>query len=245
MDFSNREKTYIVTGMDAAEKIPVEVKKRARARRWAKLALAMAATVAALGVAGFLFFTTLIDDEPELGVRSADAIVVLTGGEARIPEAIKLLSQGKGRRLLISGVNPTTTRRELASFNPNTKKWFGCCIDVGHDARDTIGNADETRAWVESRGFKSIIVVTASYHMPRSLAELRRALPDAELVAYPVRPPNLHVEEWWSRAGTLRFLAVEYVKFVPAFGRCLVIQIGRKRGVYNGARQCLNAATPA
>ena len=245
MEFSKGEKSYIVTAMDAAGKIPVEVRKRSFFIRWAKFAFAFCVALAGLGLAGFLFFFSLIDDEPDNDVRSADAIVVLTGGEARIPEAIKLLSQGKGRRLLISGVNPTTTRRELVSLNPNTRKWFSCCIDVGRVARDTIGNAEETRAWAESRGFKSLIVVTASYHMPRSLAELRRTLPDADLIAYPVRPGNLRVDAWWSHGGTFRFLAMEYVKFVPAFGRCLMIQIGRNRGVYGGIHQCLNSGGSA
>lgn len=227
--------------MDSATNIPVQVKKPKRRIYWLKLTAGGGVTIAALALAGFLSFASLVEDAPLDGVRGADAIVVLTGGEARIPEAIKLLSQGKGQRLLISGVNPITTRKELASLAPNSKRWFRCCIDVDQVARDTVGNANETRAWVDKRGFRSLIVVTASYHMPRSLAELRRALPDTEFIPYPVKPGNLRIDAWWSHPSTLQLLAMEYVKFIPAFGRCLTIQIGLNRGFYGGARRCLNA----
>jgi uncharacterized SAM-binding protein YcdF (DUF218 family) len=238
--FSKREKPYIVTGMETARDIPVPVKLTNRFFWWRKLALWGVATAVLLALAGFLAFSSLVNGDASDNIRAADAIVVLTGGEARIPEAVKLLARGKGRRLLISGVNPVTTRSELASLMPNSKRWFRCCIDVGQEARDTIGNAAETKAWIEQRGFKSLIVVTATYHMPRSLAELRRALPDVDLVAYPVRPRNLHLEEWWAYQGSLQLLATEYVKFVPALGRCIVTEIGRGHGILGGTRQCLN-----
>lgn len=239
--FSKGEKTYIVAGMDDAREIPVRVKGQNRFLTGLKMALSAAAALAALAIAGFLLFSSLVRDEPAANIRSADAIVVLTGGEARIPEAVKLLARGKGRRLLISGVNPATTRKELTSLMPDSRTWFRCCIDVDHAAQDTVGNADETRAWVKKRGFKSLIVVTASYHMPRALAEFRRTLPDVQLVAYPVQPRNLHTDAWWAYPGTLQLMAMEYVKFVPAFGRCLTAELGLNRGLYGGTRRCLNA----
>lgn len=227
--------------MNRVTESPAQAKRPSRLKRWVRFAFAVGAVFALFALTGFVLFSYLIADAQSTNVERADAIVVLTGGEARIPEAIRLLREGMGERLLISGVNPVTTRGELASLAPNSKRLFRCCIDVGHEARDTPGNADETRDWVRDRGFKSLIVVTASYHMPRSLAELRRALPDIALIPFPVNPSNVHIEQWWSHRGTLRLLASEYVKFVPAFGRCVAIQIGLSRGLYGGARQCLNA----
>ena len=242
MDFAEHGKTFSIIGMDSATNIPVQVKKLRMLRAWLKFTLGGAVVAAVMLFAGFLYFASLVQINTIDEIYEADAIVVLTGGQARIPEAIKLLSLGKGRRLLISGVNPITTRDELAALAPNSKQWFRCCIDVDQVARDTIGNADETRAWVEKRGFRSLIVVTASYHMPRSLAEFRRALPDTQFIPYPVRPGNLPIEAWWKHSNTFRLLVREYVKFLPAFGRCLIIQIGRDRGIIGGTRQCLNAA---
>jgi uncharacterized SAM-binding protein YcdF (DUF218 family) len=228
--------------MNSATNIPVEVK-RTRRLNLPRLLLITALITAGLGIAGFVLFSFFIIEARSGDVDKADAIVVLTGGEARIPEAVRLLGEGKGRRLLISGVNPATKRGELARLAPNSKKLFRCCIDVGHEARDTPGNADETRQWVRDRGFKSLIVVTASYHMPRSLAELRRALPDTRLIPYAVNPSNVHIDEWWAHRGTLKLLVSEYVKFVPAFLRCVGIQVTLNRGLYSGSRQCLNAGS--
>lgn len=227
--------------MTSSTDIPVDVKRTGRLKGWLRLGLVAAATAAMFGMLGFLLFSYLIVNGRAGGAVAADAIVVLTGGEARIPEGIRLLREGKGQRLLISGVNPVTTRGELAELAPNSKKLFRCCIDVGHEARDTPGNADETREWVNGRGFKSLIVVTASYHMPRSLAELRRALPDTRLIPYAVNPSNVHVDRWWAHRGTLRLMASEYLKFAPAFLRCVGVQVTLSRGLYGGSRQCLNA----
>lgn len=242
MAFSKRQKTYNVADMDGARELPVQVKRQNRLLGWLKTGFGLGMIAAALIGLGFVLFSGLVNDIPNGDVRQADAIVVLTGVEARIPEAIKLLAQGKGRRLLISGVNPVTTRKELASLMPDSRTWFRCCIDVDKVARDTIGNADETRAWVERRKFNSLIVVTASYHMPRSIAELRRAMPDVELIPFPVQPRNLHTDAWWEHRGTMQLMAFEYVKFLPALGRCLIAQIGRSRGPVDSTRQCLNSS---
>lgn len=238
--FSKATKPFIVRGMTTTSEIPADVKRIHRVRSRVTLACGALAALMAVFASGFVLFWSLIENEPRGEVRRADAIVALTGGEARIPEAVKLLSQGKGRRLLISGVNPTTTRKELAVLTPNSQHLFRCCVDVDQ-ARDTVGNAHETGEWAKQRRFRSLIVVNASYHMPRSLAELRRTLPDVELIPYPVQPRNVHVEAWWAYPGTMQLLLSEYVKFMPAFARCYVAQFSRKQGMVGSARQCLNS----
>jgi uncharacterized SAM-binding protein YcdF (DUF218 family) len=178
----------------------------------AKLAVVMAMV---FGI-GFLVFADCIDDEPAEVLGNAEGIVALTGGEARIAAAIGLLSNGHGKRLLISGVNPSTTREQLSRLNPKSEMQFRCCIDLDWNALDTIGNAEETAAWVRRRGFKSLIVVTSSYHMPRSLIELRRELPDVTLIPYPVKPRSFEKGEWWTHPAGLRLLLSEYIKMFPA-----------------------------
>lgn len=238
--FAKGTKGYSVKALTTASGFPVASKKVNRVRLSVKIAmLALGALLLGVGV-GFFLFWGLIEHEPAQNVRRADGIVALTGGEARIPEAVRLLAQGKARRLLISGVNPTTTRKELSGLAPNSQHLFRCCIDVGREARDTIGNADETGQWVKERRFKSLIVVTASYHMPRSLAELRRTLPDVDLIPYPVQPRNVHVNAWWAHRGTMQLLVMEYLKFMPAFARCYGVQLRRGQGAFSAGRQCLN-----
>ncbi len=175
---------------------------------------------------GFFVFIQYINSSHKQKMPSADGIVVLTGGPERIEQAVKLLSQGKGKRLLISGVHPSTSRKDLSRLVPRHKVMFKCCIDIDN-ARDTIGNATLTKDWVLQRGFGSIIVVTASYHMPRSMVELRRTMPSVELIPFPVAVNNVHVDAWWSYPGTMWLLTKEYCKTIPA-----LVRLGVSQAVY-------------
>lgn len=230
----------IVKDMKSSADIPIEVRKRKRRWSWLRLISGGCIVLAMALVAGFVLFFSLIDGRPAAEPSNADAIVVLTGGPSRISEAVKLLMKGKGERLLISGVNSATTRSELAALSPGDDALFKCCVDIGYDAHDTIGNAYETSSWAEEYGFKSIIVVTDNFHMPRSLAEIRRTLPDARLIPFPVQQDSLHLEAPWSYSGTLKLLAREYMKFIPAYVRCVAIQLTRRRGVRGSALDCMN-----
>jgi hypothetical protein len=126
---------------------------------------------------------------------------------------------GRGKRLLISGVNPTTTPEELTRVNPDFERLLDCCIDLGHDAANTIGNAVETGRWVRDRNFRSLIVVTSGWHMPRALIEIENELPDVRLIPYPVVSDRMRDEDWWSDALTVRLLLIEYVKYIASYLR--------------------------
>ncbi len=195
------------------------------------VAIGLALFLAGMLVGGFVLFVSMIETrQPDpANLAKADGIVVLTGARERIRQGIALLEMGKGRRLLISGVNRRTSRRALRRLVPDHERLFDCCIDIGYDARDTVGNAEETRTWAEAMRFRTLIVVTSSYHMPRGLAELRRALPEARLIAYPVVNKRVHVESWWSSPGTARLLAKEYVKFLPTALRLGLAHLVQRR----------------
>jgi uncharacterized SAM-binding protein YcdF (DUF218 family) len=168
---------------------------------------------------GFLWFAgTVATNEVRLQGK-ADGIVVLTGGASRLSDAVDLLTSGRGRRLLISGVSPTTNVGDLMRRVPNHERWFGCCIDLDYSAVNTIGNAIETRRWALGHGFRSLIVVTSSYHMPRAMLELSHQLPGATLVAYPVVTPQQRAEGWWSHPSSAKLLMLEYLKYIVANAR--------------------------
>jgi len=154
--------------------------------------------------------------------RDTDAIVVFTGGQARIAAGFAMLEQGRAQRLLISGVHPGTSKGDLQATAGVSTERLACCVDLGFVAADTSGNARETAAWVRERGFGSLRVVTASYHLPRSLIELRRRLPDVELVPHPVFPPQFKLEEWWTWPGTAALLFEEGNKYIVALARARI-----------------------
>ena len=176
----------------------------------------LAVLIAALG---FIAFASSVPRNEATMAGSADGIVVLTGGASRIVDAVELLVSGRGKRLLISGVNPTTTPEELTRVNPDFERLLDCCIDLGHDAANTIGNAVETGRWVRDRNFRSLIVVTSGWHMPRALIEIENELPDVRLITYPVVSDRMRDDAWWSDAPTVRLLLIEYIKYIASYLR--------------------------
>jgi uncharacterized SAM-binding protein YcdF (DUF218 family) len=176
-------------------------------------------------VAGFFWFLHVITPNEEPLDGKADGIVVLTGGASRVDDAIELLAQGKGQRLLISGVNRQTPDREIVRLRPEYEDIVNCCVDMDRTAVNTITNATETRRWVEERGFRSLIVVTSNYHIPRAMAELSHQLPNITLVAFPVVSEQMRAG--WTNAANLRLLLTEYVKYVVAVARIHVPALDR------------------
>jgi uncharacterized SAM-binding protein YcdF (DUF218 family) len=145
---------------------------------------------------------------------TADAIVALTGEGGRLAPAVLLLEHGDGKRLLITGVNKATTKRSLKSLLQDAGAAFDCCADLGFAATDTRGNAEEAATWAREHNYRSLIVVTTSYHMPRSLAEFGAQMPEVKLVPFPV-PQERNPTAW----QTFRRLHGEYAKFLASLVR--------------------------
>ena len=174
-------------------------------------ALAIAFVCAAVGFVGFLSQLRGAEAKP---AQAADGIVVLTGGSSRVSDALELLADGYGKRLLISGVHPTNDVSDISRSLPDNQSLLTCCVDLDRSAVNTRSNAAETRRWVHERGFKSLIVVTSNYHMPRAIAEMSHAMPDIALIPFAVVGDKWRDEPWWTSGATFRLLLSEYVKYV-------------------------------
>jgi len=192
-------------------------------RNWLRagvvVALGIMFVAAAVGFVGFLSQLRGAETKPD---RKADGIVVLTGGSSRVSDAMELLAGGYGQRLLISGVHPTNAASDISRSLPDNQSLsdnqslLDCCVDLDHSAVNTRSNAAETRRWVHERGFKSLIVVTSNYHMPRAIVELSHAMPDIALIPFAVVGDKWRDEPWWTSGATVRLLLSEYVKYVAA-----------------------------
>ncbi len=177
------------------------------------------ATIAIAAVGGFyLFYKDVSGLTPPANPR-ADAIIVLTGGYQRIDQAVNLLASGAGRRLLISGVNPATTMAQIRNFTKSPPDLFDCCVDIGYQALDTSGNAQEAADWIAARNFKTVIVVTNNYHMPRSLLELKRIDKQTVFIAYPVGNTRLGLSDIVANPYLILTLGSEYLKMLFAASR--------------------------
>lgn len=183
--------------------------------------LFMLTMAAAFG--GFLLFAIHVTSlKPPSSPGPAEAIVVLTGGTARIEAAVQLLKSGRGDRLLISGANPVAGLADIRHAAGGDAQLFDCCVDIDYVALDTIGNAEESAKWVRGNAFRSVIVVTNNYHMPRSLLEMRRHLGDAVLEPYPVVNRGMDRGEWLIHPHAIRVLSTEYIKYVAAAARSFI-----------------------
>ena len=140
-----------------------------------------------------------------------DAIVAWTGGNYRIQTAISLLENEHADKLLISGVNKNAKPH---SFLGNIRPDILSKIDLGYQATTTEGNASETADWVYKNKLKSIILVTSFYHMPRSLLELRQALPNVTVYPHPIWPKDFAESTKWMHTRAAFHLFVEYHKFL-------------------------------
>lgn len=194
---------------------------------WLRATIVVSSTiifiVAAIGFVAFLSQLRTAELKPS---KNADGIVVLTGGSSRVSDAMELLAGGYGKRLLISGVHPTNGASDISRSLPDSQGLLGCCVDLDHSAINTHSNAVETRRWARERGFKSLIVVTSNYHMPRAIVELSHAMPEVELIPFAVIGDKWRDEPWWTSGPTLRLLLSEYAKYVAAELRVRLADIG-------------------
>ncbi len=194
-----------------------EIRRPPRRRRRGLLYLAIAgSTLAVSWGAGLFWFAGLMPEAVENPRARTDVIVVLTGGSGRLGQGLRLLAEKRARRLFVSGVYRGIEVAELLRMSQQSPEELECCVFIGYEADDTRGNAAETAAWFRDQDFLSLRLVTATYHMPRSLLEFRRVLPTVEIIAHPVFPETFKQTNWWLWPGSASLVISEYVKYLIA-----------------------------
>jgi len=224
-------------------------------------------------VAGLLAFANRVaNSTPPPDPPQADAIVALTGASLiRLEAAEALLEEGLGQRLFISGVNREATRKQVRATlvtggqatggqamggqasgsrttgaQAATGHAFDCCVDLGFQAENTLGNARETAPWVASHHYHTLIVVTADYHMPRALLELQAAMPGVVLYPFPVATEAVDARRWWASPDQARRMVLEYCKYVVILIRNELLALSTPRPSQGGASAApANAVGPA
>ncbi|WP_142415973.1 YdcF family protein [Bartonella massiliensis] len=167
---------------------------------------------------GFIIFSEKTEQlSPPTPLPKADAIIVLTGGENRIEIGLHLLQKGLGSRLLISGVNTSTNLKGFMHNMHISPRLVSCCIDIGHQAINTRGNAEESAAWIKKHHYKTLYIVTHDYHIWRSMRELKYLMPDIHFIAYPVKKSN--AESTIQQINQFRILIIQYIKTLQVYIR--------------------------
>jgi uncharacterized SAM-binding protein YcdF (DUF218 family) len=195
---------------------------RTRLTRKAAFAAAVPAALVILWLAGLVWFAQGIPVTVDDSTSETDAVVVLTGGSLRVQSGLALLADGRAKKLFVSGVYHGTDVAALLRVSRQSPEKVACCIVLGHEADNTRGNAQETAVWMNEEGYHSLRLVTASYHMPRSLLEFTRAMPTMTIIPHPVFPENFKQRRWWAWRGTLGLVIGEYGKYLVALARPLL-----------------------
>jgi hypothetical protein len=195
---------------------PSDQKSSGRKLRLLSAVWSFASTALVVVCLGFAWFLSQVSSTEMKPSQNADGIVVLTGGSSRVSDAMELLASGYGKRLLISGVHPTNGFNDIQRSLPDSQRLLACCVDLDYSAVNTRSNATETRRWAVERGFRSLIVVTSNYHMPRAIVELSGAMPEIKLIPFSVIGDKWRDDPWWTSGAALRLLLSEYAKFLFA-----------------------------
>ena len=185
-----------------------------RRGRWLRRLIVLAVVLVLAWAAGFIWFVNSLPREPTDDTTPTDAIVVLTGGADRLTVGLGLLDQELAETLFISGVYTGVDVTTILALDDQAPATLACCIELGHSAQHTVGNAEETAAWMTEGGRTSLRLVTAAYHMPRSLVLFRRSMPEITIVPHPVFPASVDLNAWWHDTGTFSLLAGEYSKYL-------------------------------
>lgn len=169
-------------------------------------------------IAGFFKYKeSVFAANPNLANQKFDGIVSLTGGSrARLQKGVYFLEQGKGQKLLISGVYEKATKSEIRALLGGDKALYDCCIELGKSATDTIGNAAEIKEWAAKNNYKSLLIITDNYHMPRALYEIRKINKNIKLTAYKTFVPPYINSKITNNEKVRNMLFSEYGKLILA-----------------------------
>ena len=187
-----------------------------------KQLLVLVTVLLATLTAGFQHFVLTLPKATAHQLQFTDGIIVMTGGQQRLDDGVRLLTEGLANKMLISGVGKGVNRAILVQELGLTETQIGvlfCCVELDHAAQDTFGNAKSAREWSRRHDMRSLRLVTANYHMPRVLLIFSRELPDVDLYQWPVTPDDLDLANWWKDLASLRLLAREYAKYMAVYLR--------------------------
>ena len=181
----------------------------------AKFVLICGSLILSYFLAGLQHFVLTLPMTSDPATPATDGIVVITGGQQRLADGIRLLQSGAGEALLVSGVGSQVTKAILAEelgLDAPAETLLDCCVTLEFVAGDTRGNALAAAQWSVNNEFQSLRVVTANYHMPRAKYVFTRQMPKMKLYFWPVNPSDLNLETWWQKPAMIRLLAREFAK---------------------------------
>jgi uncharacterized SAM-binding protein YcdF (DUF218 family) len=163
--------------------------------------------LALLGLPVLVGLTFLFTQEIELILKTpreaweedltADCAVVLTGGPGRVKEGLDLLVRKQVHRVIISGVNPQVTLRDLypqLALYPQVPE---DSIVLERHSETTYGNAQQSLPIVEALQCRDILLVTSYLHMRRAYRTFLANYPEEiKVVPYGIAGSDFPPHYW-------------------------------------------------
>lgn len=173
---------------------------------------------AMLWSAALLWFVQSMPNESAPASMKTEAIVVLTGGQGRVEHGLEMLAQGAAPLLYITGVGEHVTTEQMLDEHATPRARaviYHADVDIvlDHVARSTVSNADQSAVFLRTRGIKNIRLITANYHMKRSIHEFKTAIPEITILADAVFPEDFRREVWWQHPNSRRLVFSEFYKY--------------------------------
>lgn len=130
---------------------------------------------------------------PAPSLKPADAVIVLSGGEGRIPEGYRAWRSGLGKDFHILGAGRSVKPEDLLPDSTSLPPDALSRIHVEGWSENTLENAFSAKTIVKTRRYSSVILVTSDYHVPRAFLAFRKVLsPEVALSVIPVRAESGH-----------------------------------------------------
>ena len=178
----------------------------------------------------FIFVTSLISfnfiiqtnySYKNLSKESSDYVVVATGGSNRLKKGLDLMRKNFNGRLLLTGIGKGITKENIENAIA-AKQWqkdiLNCCVDYDYFAEDTKGNALETKIWTKKLNINSIYLVSANYHMPRLLLEMKAENPNLKIIPITVEADSTPIKNFW-KLKNFKLILNEYFKLLITYFR--------------------------
>jgi uncharacterized SAM-binding protein YcdF (DUF218 family) len=173
--------------------------------------------------AALVWFVQAMPQHSAAASIKTDAIIVLTGGSGRVERGLAMLADQAAPVLLISGVGQHVTLHQMLAAHTNQSvrqqiltREPASEIVLDYVAATTQSNAQLASEFVQQRQVKSVRLITAHYHMPRSLLEFEAAMPTLDIIADPVFPDGFQRDQWWRHDNTRHLVFSEFYKYFAA-----------------------------
>lgn len=119
-------------------------------------------------------------------VTDGGTAIVFAGHISRLCVGLAMLQKGAISHLHISGENMANTPEKLNKACAGNLPGDQYAFISFDNAKTTHENGLLAAAWAKKNNVTKAYLITESYHMPRSLLEMRRAMPQSTFIAKPV-----------------------------------------------------------